>query len=160
MSRRRFLSGALGVVAAVGILGGVVLFLGYFAYRAGVGVTAQPETTVVVSEVAPVTEAAVPEPKDLPLVPVEITFPYRHLSNEGYIAHIRNTSDQMMRLAINLDSVVAHRSQTEALEIPAGGTIELGWDRSCKLGAGDRVTVTSDGYQGMSWTVPGSLVSR
>jgi hypothetical protein len=148
------------VLAAVGVFGGVVLFLGYFAYKAGVGLTVQPEVTAVVSEVAPAPAATEPLSADLALVPVEINFPFRHLSDGGYIAHVHNTSDQMVRLAIHLESDATGRTQTEVLDIPAGGTIELGWDRSCKLGAGDRVTVASDGYKGMTWTVPGSLVSR
>jgi hypothetical protein len=160
VSRRRFLSGALGVLAAAGIFGGVVSFLGYFAYKAGLGMTAQPEATAVVSEVVPATLAATAVSSDLPRVPVEINFPFRHLSDEGYIAHVHNTSDKMVRLVFNMESVSAPGCRTEALDIPAGGTIELGWERGWKLGSGDRVTVTSDGYQGMTWTVPGSLVSR
>ncbi len=130
-----------------------MIFLGFFVYEIGSGkMVPPPVVTAEVSDDAPAAIPAVKHTGDMPILPVEMNVPFRHLSDDGYVAQFHNTSDKPLRVVITMDGSRAAR--TDAFDMAAGGTLELGWDRGWQLRAGDHVTAISDGYQGMSWTMP------
>ena len=146
-------------LAAVGLVAGVVILLGFMAYAA-VRESGVSSALVPVSDQSPspiniaTAPSLLPAGGNLPLLPLAIDAPLQRQADGGYVAEVRNTSGRLLHVSLTLQSDVTHTSKTLALDIPPSGTFEIGRDRDWSLGAGDKVQVVSPDYQPVMWTVP------
>ena len=146
-------------LAAVGLMAGVVVLLALFTFAA-MKESPLPTTSAPVLDdfspsmnSSPLSSPAQPL-SSLPPLPIEINVPYRHLSSDGYVARFHNSSAKLLRVVFDMQSDTTHTYRTETYDIPASGTVEIGWDRGWKLSPNDRMTLSCDGYQTGTWTMP------
>jgi len=87
--------------------------------------------------------------------PVPVTVMYRSSAvGKGYVAQFHNTSEKYITVVVKFTNKTLGTTKSSALEIPAFGAKEIGWQEGWEFVSGESIDVSMADHQTLHVTIP------